>query len=143
VNERICQLCLSRPTICCAVNSYKYTLADQSCCSVGFMTPDLLSAPDKVALPGLSLAFPFEEPLLLPIKIVLVNFFRYCSSERAAFRNSRKSLRWVLGTRRYQARLHLRHVISERAITSPSSTYSLTSASHNRDSFGRSKHELG
>jgi hypothetical protein len=65
------------------------------------MAPDLLSAPDKVALPGLSLAFPFGEPLLLPIKTVLVDLFRYCSSERAAFRNSRKSLRCVLGTRRY------------------------------------------
>jgi hypothetical protein len=48
------------------------------------MAPDLLSAPDKVALPGLSLAFPFGEPLLLPIKTVLVDLFRYCSSERAA-----------------------------------------------------------
>jgi hypothetical protein len=83
------------------VNSYEYRLADQSCCGVGFMAPDLLSAPDKVALPGLSMAFPFGEPLLLPIKTVLVDLFRYCRSERAAFRNSRKSLRCVLGTRRY------------------------------------------
>jgi hypothetical protein len=52
------------------VNSYEYRLADQSCCGVGFMAPDFLSAPDKVALPGLSQAFPFGEPLLLPIKIV-------------------------------------------------------------------------
>jgi hypothetical protein len=103
------------------------------------MAPD----PDKIALPGLSLAFPFGEPLLLPIKIVLVDLFRYCSSERAAFRNSRKSLRCVLGTRRYQTRLYLRYVIPERAITSSSFTYSLTSVLRNRDSFDRSKHELG
>ena len=83
------------------MNSYECRLADQSCYSVGIMAPDLLSAPDKVALPGLTLAFPFGEPLLLPIETVLVDLFRYCSSERAAFRNSRKSLRCVLGTRRY------------------------------------------
>jgi hypothetical protein len=33
-------------------DSYEYRLADQSFCGVGFMAPDLLSAPDKVALPG-------------------------------------------------------------------------------------------
>jgi hypothetical protein len=78
------------------------------------MAPDFLSAPDKVALPGLSLAFPFGEPLLLPIKTVLVDLFRYCSSERAAFRNSRQSLRCVLGTRRYQTRLYLSEICHPR-----------------------------
>jgi hypothetical protein len=49
-----------------------YRLADQSCCGIGFMAPDLLSAPNEVTLPGPSLTFPFGEPLLLPIKTVPV-----------------------------------------------------------------------
>jgi len=64
------------------------------------MPPDLLSAPDRVALPGPSLASPPGEPLLLPIKTVLVDLFQHCSSERVAPRNTRKSLNCMLGTRR-------------------------------------------
>jgi hypothetical protein len=116
MNGTICRLCLYRPTVCCAVNSYKCKSAGQNCCGVGFMAPDLLSAPDKVTLPGLSLAFPFRDPLLWPIKAVLVDAFQYCSSERAAFGDPSRSIRCVAFPR-YQTRLRLRYVIPTRAIT--------------------------